>query len=105
MDMAQTPPQGMPAEAPAQGGMTICINVAPDGSITVAKEAYEAAEGTGQPAQGIGDALKQALDRIGLVEPADDQPQSAAATSSMPKINARGIVRCGSRTSPAMSLT
>ncbi len=61
MDMAQTPPQGMP-EAPAQGGMTICINCAPDGSITVAKEAYEAAEGTGQPAQGIGDALKQALD-------------------------------------------
>lgn len=29
-------------------------------------------------------SLKQALDRIGLVEPADDQPQSAAATSSMP---------------------
>ena len=29
-------------------------------------------------------SLKQALDRIGLVQPADDQPQSAAATSSMP---------------------
>lgn len=62
MDMAQTPPQGQMAEAPAQGGMTICINVAPGGSITVSKEAYEAAEGTGQPAQGIGDALKQALE-------------------------------------------
>ena len=46
MDMAQTPPQGQMAEAPAQGGMTICINVAPGGSITVSKEAYEAAEGT-----------------------------------------------------------
>lgn len=60
MDMAQ-PPSQQP-QAPAQGGMTICINCAPDGSITVSKEAYEAAEGTGQPAQGIGDALKQALD-------------------------------------------
>lgn len=62
MDMAQTPPQGQQATAaPEQGGMTICINCAADGSITVSKEAYEAAEGTGQPAQGIGDALKQAL--------------------------------------------
>ena len=62
MDMAQTPPQGQqPPAAPDQGGMTICINCSPDGSITVSKEPYEAAEGTGQPAQGIGDALKQAL--------------------------------------------
>ena len=88
MDMAQTPPQGMP-EAPAQGGMTICINVAPDGSITVAKEAYEAAEGSGQPAQGIGDALKQALDLYQSSSAAEGEQAFNQGFGAQPKAPAK----------------
>lgn len=68
------PDQGMQG----QGGMTICINVAPDGSISVSQEAYEQAEGSGQPAQGIGEALKLALQMYQGSAAADEASQVEA---------------------------
>lgn len=89
MDMAQTPPQGAP-EAPAQGGMTICINCAPDGSITVTKEPYEGGEaGSGQPAQGIGDALKQALDLYQSSSAAEGEQAFNQGFGAQPKAQAK----------------
>ena len=54
---------GQPAQtdpAATQGGMTICIHVGADGSLSVSQEPAEQAA-DGQPVGNIGEALKLAL--------------------------------------------